>query len=151
MADNLVGYSRAGDEFHYRWAARRCLRMLFPNSKLTSVVIEGSDDVNAAGEYVIDLTEYAVNKKVEHIDYYQLKHTTVQREKLFLLSDLQGTIEGFSKRFVEHDVKGELENKVISFVLVTNRALTDNFKNNLAAIANGTTIEKRLSNFINFR
>ncbi|MGJ1240995.1 hypothetical protein [Sphingobacterium siyangense] len=143
MADNLVGYSRAGDEFHYRWAARRCLRMLFPNSKLTSMVIEGSNDVNAAGEYVIDLTEYAVNQKVENIDYYQLKHTTVQKEKPFLLSDLQGTIEGFSKRFVEHDAKGELENKVISFILVTNRALADNFKNNLAAIANGTAVEKR--------
>lgn len=143
MADNLVGYSRAGDEFHYRWAARRCLRMLFPNSNLTSVVIEGSDEVNAPGEYVIDLTEYAVNQKVEHIDYYQLKHTTVQKEKPFLLSDLQGTIEGFSKRFVEHDGKGELENKVISFILVTNRALAGNFKNNLTAIADGTTVEKR--------
>lgn len=143
MADNLVGYSRAGDEFHYRWAARRCLRMLSPNSKLTSVVIEGSDDLNSAGEYVIDLTEYAVNQKVEHIDYYQLKHTTVQKEKPFLLSDLQGTIEGFSKRFVEHDAKGELENKVISFILVTNRALAGNFKNNVTAIAEGTTVEKR--------
>nr|WP_291939011.1 hypothetical protein [Chryseobacterium sp.] len=143
MADNLVGYSRAGDEFHYRWAARRCLRMLFPNSKLTSVVIEGSNEVNAPGEYVIDLTEYAVNQKVEHIDYYQLKHTTVQKESPFLLSDLKETIKGFFKRFVEHDEKGELENKVISFILVTNRALADNFKNNLAAIANGTTVENR--------
>lgn len=143
MADNLVGYSRAGDEFHYRWASRRCMRMLFPNSKLTSVVIEGSDDINAAGEYVIDLTEYSVNQKVEHIDYYQLKHTTVQKDKAFQLSDLQDTIKGFSKRFVEHDAKGELENKIITFVLVTNRALADNFKKNLIAIANGTTVENR--------
>lgn len=82
MADNLVGYSRAGDEFHYRWAARRCLRMLFPNSKLTSVVIEGSDDVNAAGEYVIDLTEYAMDQnEQQYIDYYQLKHTTILKRE----------------------------------------------------------------------
>lgn len=117
--------------------------MLFPNSKLTSIMIEGSGDVNAAGEYVIDLTEYAVDKKVESIDYYQLKHTTVQKEKPFQLSDLQDTVEGFSKRFVQHDTKDELDNKVVSFVLVTNRALADNFKKNLTAIANGTTVEKR--------
>lgn len=143
MADNLVGYSRAGDEFHYRWAARRCLRMLFPNSKMTSMVVEGSGDVNAAGEYVIDLTEYAVDKHVEAIDYYQLKHSTVQKDKPFQLSDLQDTIEGFSKRFVKHDTKGELDNKTISFVLVTNRALAKNFKKNLTAIANGVDTDKR--------
>ena len=144
MADNLVGYSRAGDEFHYRWAARRCLRMLFPNSKLTSVVIEGSDDVNAAGEYVIDLTEYAMDQnEQQYIDYYQLKHTTILKEKPFQLSDLQDTIKGFSKRFVDHDTKGELEDKAISFLLVTNRALADNLKSNLTAIVDGTTVEKR--------
>lgn len=143
MADNLVGYSRAGDEFHYRWAARRCLRMLFPNSKLTSMVVEGSKDVNAAGEYVIDVTEYAIDEGHESIDYYQLKHTTVRKDKPFQLSDLQDTVSGFSARFLDHDSKGETGSKNISFVLVTNRSLESKFIKNLLAIAQGTVVGKR--------
>ncbi|MFP5082009.1 hypothetical protein [Pedobacter sp. JCM 36344] len=143
MADNLVGYSRAGDDFHYRWAARRCLRMLFPNSKLTSMVVEGSKEVNAAGEYVIDVTEYAIDQGRESIDYYQLKHTTVRKDKPVQLSDLQDTVSGFSARFLDHDSKSETGSKNISFVLVTNRPLESKFIKNLRAIAQGTVVEKR--------
>ena len=35
---DLVGYSRAGDTFHYRWAARRCLRLRVA-MMLSSVVL----------------------------------------------------------------------------------------------------------------
>ena len=55
----LVRYSRAGDKFHYRWAARRCLRMIDPRSPLQCITIEGSKESKAAGEYVIDVAEYS--------------------------------------------------------------------------------------------
>ena len=57
MGNDAVRDSRAGDVFHYRWAARRCLRMVNPNSKITSIVIEGSKEPDLAGEYVMDVTE----------------------------------------------------------------------------------------------
>lgn len=143
MADNLVGYSRAGDEFHYRWAARRCLRMLFPNSKLTSMFVEGSDKPNAAGEYVMDVTEYALDEHKESVAYFQLKHTTVQKDKPFQLSDLQDTFTGFSARFAEHSTKGELSKKAISFSLITNRPVDLQFKENLRSVASGEAVNKR--------
>jgi hypothetical protein len=37
-------------KFHYRWAARRCLRMIEPNSRLKYIVIEGSKEPNFAIE-----------------------------------------------------------------------------------------------------
>lgn len=66
MPNDLVAYSRAGDVFHYRWAARRCLKLIYPNSSLKSIVIEVSAEDEKAGEYVIDVTEYSYivgNKK----------------------------------------------------------------------------------------
>jgi hypothetical protein len=45
MTDNLVGYSKAGDAFHYRWAARRSLQLIYPNTTLALIMIEGSKEV----------------------------------------------------------------------------------------------------------
>ena len=59
MSNDLVAYSRAEDVFHYRWAARRCLRLIYPNSCLTAIYIEGSSETEKAGEYVIDVSEYS--------------------------------------------------------------------------------------------
>lgn len=58
MENELVRYSRAGDVFHYRWAARRCLRMIHPNSSLNEITVESSKESKEAGEYVIDIAEY---------------------------------------------------------------------------------------------
>ncbi len=104
--NDLVPYSRAGDVFHYRWAARRCLRLIQPSSHLESVVIEGSKQKKKAGEYVIDVSEYYnQTSSIKRIDYYQLKHTTVNARNQgtpFQLSDLKDTIVGFAERFRQH-------------------------------------------------
>jgi hypothetical protein len=39
---NLVRPSRDGDQFHYHWAARRCLNLLLPGTELKAVTIEGA-------------------------------------------------------------------------------------------------------------
>jgi hypothetical protein len=76
MENELVRYSRAGDVFHYRWAARRCLRIIYPNSLLNSIVIEGFKERELEGEYVIDVAEYydSTEKDPQEIAYFQLKH-----------------------------------------------------------------------------
>lgn len=133
-----VAYSRAGDAFHYRWAARRCLRLIQSTSKLKLVVIEGSKEREKAGEYVIDVSEYYDNDDSDkrRIEYYQLKHTTVRHDKPFTLSGLRDTIIGFSKRFQQHTRDNSLES--VSFTVITNRKISSAFKENLAAIICGT-------------
>ena len=61
---NLVRPSRDGDQFHYLWAARRCLRLLDAASGLVSVTIEGpsvdeepGSTPAEAGEEIIDVAE----------------------------------------------------------------------------------------------
>src|SRR5690606_16767483 len=135
MPNDLVAYSRAGDVFHYRWAARRCLRLINPNYGLTRVYIEGSHEIAKAGEYVIDVSEYgtedAGKKKIE---YYQLKHTTVRGDEPFTISDLKDTLTGFAARYLQHKKENASDISAISFTVITNRKFADSFKANLSAI-----------------
>lgn len=138
MANDLVGYSRAGDAFHYRWAARRCLHLIAPNTSLEYLTVEGSDETGKAGEYVIDLAEYHEINGEKRIDYYQLKHSTTQVADPFTISDLKETFEGFGKRFKQHlGTQNEFR-----FIILTNRLISEDFKNNVADIASGNTVGK---------
>ena len=56
-SNTAVRASRAGDRFHYCWAAKRSLLLLHPNPELEKIVIEGDDSSGADGEYSRDMTE----------------------------------------------------------------------------------------------
>jgi len=150
MQNELVRYSRAGDVFHYRWAARRCLRMIYPKSPLRYIIIEGSKERELAGEYVIDVAEYSESAESDsqEIAYFQLKHTTVRKEQPFNLSDLKDTIEGFAKRYFQHfcgDNKTPNSPKV-TFSIVTNRPISESFKRNILTIGKGGPVNTRFQN-----
>jgi hypothetical protein len=134
---DLVRSSRAGDVFHYRWATRRCLKMIKFNSKIKYLVIEGSNEPSLAGEYVMDVTEYSesVDGDKENIAYFQLKHSTKRVDQPFKLSDLKNTVEGFSQRFIEHEEKKSERTGTITFSVITNRKINDTFKKGILAIA----------------
>lgn len=142
-ANKLVSYSRAGDVFHYRWAARRCLRLIQPTTKLESVIIEGSKEREKAGEYVIDVAEYYNDGAKKRIEYYQLKHTTVQQNEPFTLSGLKDTIEGFAERFQQHYKEKSLDG--VSFTIITNRKIDGTFKKNINDLLKGATVHNRFS------
>ena len=147
--NELVRYSRAGDAFHYRWAARRCLKMIYPSSAVESIVIEGTRDKTKAGEYVIDVTEYLSNgDKQSQIKYYQLKHTTVQKNETFKLSDLKETLAGFSAKYKEHSTGKKNNGYNIHFYLVTNRPVDANLKKNILKLANLQKYDSRFYNTI---
>ncbi len=145
--NELVGYSRAGDIFHYRWAARRCLRLIYPKSQLRHIVIEGSKESVLAGEYVIDVTEYSDSGRngIQEITYYQLKHTTVRKQQPFNLSDLKDTISGFADRYRSffNQNNATRDSSIITFAIVTNRVIADNFKQEVDAIAKGNKVNAR--------
>lgn len=142
MPNDLVAYSRAGDIFHYRWAARRCLRLIYPNSCLKDIYIEGSSETEKAGEYVIDVSEYSTEDTgKKKIDYYQLKHTTVQGDEPFTISDLKDTFIGFASRYRQHKNENNPDVSAISFTIITNRKVADSFKENLSAIIKSDTVD----------
>ena len=141
LSQDLVRFSRAGDVFHYRWAARRCLQLIYPNASLERFFVEGSRDRHQAGEYVIDVSEYSRQDNRELASHFQLKHSTKRVDQPFQLSDLQDMIKGFAARFRDHtaDTTGQR----IAFALITNRPVAENVKLRFQALAKGNRVPQQ--------
>jgi hypothetical protein len=136
---NLVRPSRDGDQFHYLWAARRCLQLLSSLSDLVAISIEGPS-LNEhetilpteAGEELIDIAEYFGSEEIKHsrlVRYMQLKHSTLHATKDWTASGLEKTITGFAKRYSELRQTfsvDELASK-LEFWFVTNRPISADF------------------------
>lgn len=103
-----VRASRDGDQFHYYWAARRCLGLLAPDAQLVAVSIEGpavqDGDRFEEGVASIDVAEYRGDvdpSKATQIRYIQLKHSTLRTDKEWIASDLTDTLQNFGRRYVQ--------------------------------------------------
>ena len=145
---SLVRPSRDGDQFHYHWAARRCLSLLAPQASLVGVSIEGaspselsSESESLAGEELIDIAEYYGHEDVSRaqlVRYMQLKHSSRQASKAWTASGLEKTLTGFSERYtdlVQRFGSEDLANR-FEFWFVTNRPISSDFKEAVDDIAN---------------
>src|ERR1035437_2514755 len=147
MDNKLVRYSRAGDAFHYRWAAGRCLSMIAPKYALKCITIEPSKASKTAGEYVIDLAEYSENEGGEEtVAYFQLKHTTVRIRKAFTLSQIKKTLAGFAKRYASLFVvpRKKRPDGPVAFSFVTNRPIDKRLKQAILGITRGSNVDRRI-------
>lgn len=145
---SLVRTRNDGDQFHYLWAARRCLRLLDPQSGLVAVSIEGPSAeegaVGGLGEEVIDVGEYYGAQAfagATAIVYSQLKHSTVQTDSPWTASGLAKTLKGFGVRYAarvtDHGlamVATKLQHR-----WVTNRPVSSDVRTAIAELAAGAT------------
>lgn len=146
-----VRFTRDGDQFHYLWAARRCLKLLSPATSLAAITIEGASDSEVAdgknttaGEEVIDVAEYHGSTNLAHassVRYIQLKHSTVNATDPWTMSGLENTLDGFSKRFQALSQTEGLAAAVkkLTFVFATNRPISSDVYNAIADAVNMTT------------
>lgn len=133
--------SRDGDQFHYIWAARRCLQLLMPGSDLVAISIEGSssgetqNDIEE-GEDLIDVAEYFGNEQLDEarkVRYLQLKHSTRHPNDVWPPSGLEKTISGFAKRYIANrNHSSETE-----FVFLSNRPIDKKIIETVDEIAAG--------------
>ena len=133
-----VRFSRDGDQFHYLWAARRCLRLLSPTSGLVAISIEGTParettrgEPIEAGEDQIDVGEYYGSEDVEMarlVRYIQLKHSTQNSTVAWPPSGLETTIHGFSERYQEFENRfgADVLNGRVEFCFISNRPIDSN-------------------------
>lgn len=127
---DLVRASRDGDQFHYLWAARRCLNLLAPASALKLISVEGAAEGESGaealieeGDEVIDVAEYLGGDTLAsatQVRYIQLKHSTLHCHDEWTMSGLAGTLAGFAKRFQALEDRGESLDK-FAFIFATNR------------------------------
>lgn len=141
--------SHDGDEFHYLWAARRCLRLLSVKDGLTAITIEGASPKEnreggavEAGEEKIDVGEYygsTALKEATRVRYIQLKHSTQNPTQPWPPSGLEETIRGFSERYRELQQKfaeGGFTTPV-EFCFVSNRPISTKFMEAVEDAASG--------------
>lgn len=140
---NTARYSNAGDFFHYRWAARRCLGLLDPRSTLFCITVEGASPVVSSnykyrtrGE-TIDVAEYYGDGSIEHatqVSYYQLKHSYVQ-DRPWTWSNMQKTLTGFFENFcIWKQTVDVSSTKLIQFTFVSNRPVSSRVRDFIAKI-----------------
>jgi hypothetical protein len=137
---DLVRTTRDGDQFHYLWAARRCLNLLAPASTLALVSIEGASEGESGtgvaleeGDEVIDVAEYFGGTdfaSASQVRYIQLKHSTLHADDEWTMAGLAGTLTGFAKRFNALEARGEKHAK-FQFVFATNRPISADIWNAL--------------------
>ena len=147
---DLVRPSRDGDQFHYLWAARRCLPLLSPQEDLVAVAIEGPsphelppESVPLPGEQSIDIVEYYGNEDLRRarlIRYMQLKHSSRHATENWTASGMKKTLMRFSERYQsllqtldDRDVANRFE-----FWFVTNRPISPVFLDTVSDAAQGS-------------
>ena len=148
---DTIRFSRAGDQFHYRWAARRCLALLDPMSELVCITIEGVSsnetevESNESGEEVVDVAEYFGDSSIRlatKISYHQLKHS-YSEDKPWTLSALSNTLEGFFKRYLAFKEEAkDLEKQCVEFTYITNRQGATDTHELIARIKNHSLEDK---------
>lgn len=142
--NDMVRNSRAGDIFHYRWAARFCLKMIKPGSPITSILVEQSKESEREGECVMDMTVYSSASDENKIDYYQMKHSTVHADTHITLGYLKKTIEGFADRYRSH--QEDEEQKSIKYNVITNRKIDPKLKQLVSGIVNDEEVDNKIKN-----
>lgn len=107
------------------------MRLLLHSSDLVAVAIEGVSDAEngrhkgRSGEEVIDVAEYFGSETLSEsrkVVYLQLKHSSTQLDKPWVLSDLKTTLAGFFKRFQAYCSEAtDPARQDVEFVFLTNR------------------------------
>ena len=133
---NFVRPSRDGDQFHYLWAARRCLSLLSPRSDIVAISIEGvspnenpSSPAAVVGEEQIDIAEYYGDEKVASarlVRYMQLKHSSLRASEYWTTSGLKRTLTRFAARYkdLSNSIGHDELSKKFEFWFVTNRRIS---------------------------
>ena len=133
---NLVRPSRDGDQFHYLWAARRCLALLSPETDLAGISIEGvspketpKESSVLASDSVIDVAEYYGDidlSKAQRVRYIQLKHSTRRVDRTWTASGLRSTLESYTRTYDEllQRFDADYMSTHVEFWFVTNRPIS---------------------------
>ena len=98
---------------HYYWAARQCLKLLRPGSRLEAVAIEGASpldpmaateqgpDGDSTGEYLVDIAENYGDATPGAADKSSTVSSSTRRRvptSPGKVADLKNTLEGFGRR-----------------------------------------------------
>lgn len=143
-----VRASRDGHEFHEAWTARKATQLLWPDTDLIAIAVEGPSPTDQAGASaatveVADLTfYYGPHPSFEgatRTTFAQFKYSIADQDKDFRASHAKKTVEKFAATYRSFKRKygaEAVENK-LDFQLVTNQPISDSLLQAIDATATG--------------
>ena len=159
-----VRASRDGHEYHETWAARRAMQLLWPDSDLVAIAIEGlspSDQQDAVAE-AADIADFALYygskpnfKDASRVTVGQFKYSVADKDTDFRASHAKKTITKFAETFQDYKRRYGAAgvHEKLDFELATNRPIYCPLLTAIDAIAQEqpTTgeVAKQASQFIN--
>lgn len=146
-----VRASRDGHEFHEAWTARKATQLLWPDTDLTAIAVEGPSPADQAGASaatveVADLTFY-FGRRPNFEDavrtiFAQFKYSIADQNKDFRASHAKKTVEKFSATYRSFRRKygaKAVEDK-LDFQLITNQPISDSLLQAIEATATGSSV-----------
>jgi hypothetical protein len=135
-----VTSSRAGDRFHYVWAAVQSLQLLDSRSGLVEVWIEGVAGDPIPGDEIIDLAEYygPPTGPIDRVLVRQLKYSTQRAHANLGLGELGTTLRKFAQVDAGRDTGLQIPAEASARYSVTsNRPVAPTLRSAIAKIISG--------------
>ncbi len=131
---DTVRASRDGHEYHEAWTARKALQLLWPDSELVAIAVEGVSPVDrtrvsAQTIEIADLTLYYGGQPsvagATRTSFVQFKYSVASGDTEFRASHAKKTIEKFAHTYLEHSEKygANAAQAKLSFQLITNQPI----------------------------
>lgn len=141
--------SRDGHEFHEAWTARKAMQLLWPNSDLKAIAVEGPSPADQAGASaatleVADITLYfggqPTFEQASSTTFAQFKYSIADQDKNFRASNATKTVKKFGETYRAYNKKygaQAVEDK-LEFQLITNQPISGALLQAIDVIATGT-------------
>ncbi len=159
---DTVRASRDGHEYHEAWTARKAMQLLWPDSDLAGIAVEGLSSIeeeSASSETIeiADVTLYygrgLTFRDATRTIISQLKYSISDKDEEFRASNAKKTVGKFAKSYLDylkHYGKQAVHNK-LHFHLITNRPIYNALHSALDALAEGSRqngeVEKQAQQF----
>lgn len=143
-----VRASRDGHEFHEAWTARKATQLLWPDTDLTAIAVEGPSPDDQAGASaatieVADLTFYYGRspnfEDAARTTFAQFKYSIADQNKDFRASHARKTVKKFGETYRSFKRKygAEAVEEKLDFQLVTNQPVSDSLLQAIETTATG--------------
>jgi len=145
-----VRASRDGHEFHEAWTARKATQLLWPDSELTAIAVEGlspTDQARASAQTVeiADITLYFGDgytfEQAVRTTFAQFKYSITNKDRDFRATNAKKTVEKFGKTYREYKRKytAQAVQDKLDFQLITNQPISKTLLKAIDALACNAT------------
>lgn len=147
-ATDKVRASRDGHEYHEAWAARKAMQLLWPDSNLFAIAIEGPSptDQEISSAETVDISDitlyfgkFPTFERAALTTIAQLKYSVADSDTDFRVSHAKKTISKFATAFLDLRSRYGVQavRDKLDFEIVTNRPIYAPFRNAIDALAIG--------------